>query len=554
VAQLSTAQRALDAGDLAAARQAAEAVLSADPGNAVARQVLDRIAATSQRPAPASDTSSRPPSDQLVDGAAWSTFEQRVRARRADRCAVHVREAHERGDADAARAALAELTELAPEDERITPLTALLNSPAPDAEATITWSEEQVAAAARAIDRSDWSDTWLDEPRLTLELDPPAMGPSATASTVFSRTSSVLTMPQSRARRSRRFATVAVASCAVAAAGAAFWITPDVLRLRSATDLLRMGAASESAAEESSQESPPDASASGDAASRSAGQTAPAPVDRAQQALASAPPAPAPALDDRADFARRDAMPATSTGLEQPAARTRQLTEAQRPLATAGTGSIAPPRSATGNLVAVDRNNDRGTRSAVPPATKPTSTDAPSSPLASPAASSQTTQQASLPAVSGAKPLPGVSSALPGVQSYVPPPAPPAGAAASASAERAAIDARPPRDDGALVRAAVEGYRRAYNSLDAGAAARVWPTVDAAALARAFRQLRSQSLTFDRCAVDIGGELARVECDGQSQWVPGVGDRSPKTARRTWHFDLSRADTAWTIVHVNVSQ
>jgi hypothetical protein len=146
--------------------------------------------------------------------------------------------------------------------------------------------------------------------------------------------------------------------------------------------------------------------------------------------------------------------------------------------------------------------------------------------------------------------LPGVSSAPPAVQSHVPPPASPAAAARPA----ARTDAPPPRDDAALVRAAIDGYRRAYNSLDAGAAARVWPTVDAAALGRAFRQLRSQSLTFDRCAVDIGGELARVECDGQSEWVAGVGDSSPRTARRTWHFDLSRADRTWTIVRVNVSQ
>jgi hypothetical protein len=59
---------------------------------------------------------------------------------------------------------------------------------------------------------------------------------------------------------------------------------------------------------------------------------------------------------------------------------------------------------------------------------------------------------------------------------------------------------------------------------------------------------------FDRCAMDVGGELARVECEGRSEWVPAVGDSSLRTARRTWHFDLSRADRGWTIVRVNVTQ
>jgi hypothetical protein len=269
------------------------------------------------------------------------------------------------------------------------------------------------------------------------------------------------------------------------------------------------------------------------------------------------PPAAMEATDESADFARNDALPAAAAVPQPTVDRTPSRPETAPPAATAGTtpagtGSAAAARAATDSLVAAERRDTRVTESPPSPAASPAAASPPPSQSArlTSLPSTAQTPQPSPPVVSGAGSLPGVPSPISPVQPYVPPPAPPPAVAATARN----ADAPPPRDDAALVRAAIEGYRRAYNSLDADAAARVWPTVDAAALGRAFKQLRSQSLTFDRCAVNIGGELARVECDGRSEWVPGVGDRSPRTASRTWHFDLSRADRAWTIVRVNVSQ
>jgi hypothetical protein len=567
VSQLATAQRALDAGDLQAARQAAEAALSFDPGNAAARQVLERIAAAGKPSvAPAPETPTPSPHDTVVDRAAWSTFEQRVRARRADRCAARVREAHERGDLDSARAALAELCELAPDDERIAPLSALL-SPPPDEVAFPFPTEDQSGEPpAVALGGIDWSDIWLDEPRLTIELD---ARDEPTASGHLSRPASVFTTAPQRARRSRPLAALALVTCAIAAGAAAIWIAPDRFPLRSAADLLRSGsAANEGAADESLAEpegslAESESMPSGAAASSAAASDASS-LDSSRSASLSTPPQSAPSVtpsqsalastaerteaDERRSDVRPEEKPAAVDDVAQAAARAPERTNGQ-PLATAGTASTAESDTAApASLVASARRDDSASQAPV------------TSPVASPTASRPASQAAAMPSgpapapqpvpgVSGARSLPGVTSTLPAAPPYVTPPASPT---ATASARRA--DTPPPRDDGALVRAAIEGYRRAYNTLDAGAAAKVWPTVDAAALARAFRQLRSQSLTFDRCAVDIGGELARVECDGESEWVPGVGDSSPRTARRTWHFDLSRADAAWTIVRVNVSQ
>jgi hypothetical protein len=562
VAQLSTAQRALDAGDLQAARAAAEAALAVDPGNAAARQVLDRVAESARpHPTPASDApdaTGGSPHD-MVDGAAWSSFEQRVRARRADRCAARAREAHARGDADAAHAALAELTELAPDDERIPSLAALLTpavpqSPpavAPQSIALVATDEQRVSPAALTSEPVDWSDTWLDGPRLALDLDWANDAPAAASPSILSSGSLAATHSRGLARRSHPLATAALVCCAIAAVGAAFLMTPGLTRLGSAMNAWRTDSPPESAAvDEPATGNPAAEGSAGDASPTSDGAAAVTPpaspsVEHAEQVSgSSAPSSAAPATDAGAEELTRAASVPAASSAPAPAAPTEQQDE-DRPRATAGTRPDGPAGRTADSSVAAEQRDYRPPD--VPAPTPVASSAATNVPTQQPAP----VQQASLPSVSGARSLPGVSSTLPAVQPYIPPPRPPA-AGGDASARRA--DAPPPRDDAALVRATIDGYRRAYNSLDAGAAARVWPTVDAAALGRAFRQLRSQSVTFDRCTIDIGGELARVECAGRSEWVAGVGDRSPRSAERTWHFDLSRADRGWTIVRVNVSQ
>jgi hypothetical protein len=109
-------------------------------------------------------------------------------------------------------------------------------------------------------------------------------------------------------------------------------------------------------------------------------------------------------------------------------------------------------------------------------------------------------------------------------------------------------EAAPPivnEEDG--IRTTLTRWRTAYSELDAGAAQAVWPSVDVRALRTAFRGIKSQELHFDRCQLTVTGARAQAACSGRAVYVPGVGDRSPRTSSREWKFDLQKADDRWTI-------
>jgi hypothetical protein len=114
------------------------------------------------------------------------------------------------------------------------------------------------------------------------------------------------------------------------------------------------------------------------------------------------------------------------------------------------------------------------------------------------------------------------------------------------------VDAPPPRpaivgDDPALIRDALQRYRRAYNALDARLAHAVYPGVDETALTHAFDGLRSQSLEFEACSVDAIGASARAICRGQARYVTKIGSREPRAEPRVWTFRLRKDDGDWTI-------
>jgi hypothetical protein len=90
-------------------------------------------------------------------------------------------------------------------------------------------------------------------------------------------------------------------------------------------------------------------------------------------------------------------------------------------------------------------------------------------------------------------------------------------------------------------------YARAYDSLDASAARAVWPSVNEKALARAFQDLSSQSVSFDNCDIDIRGAVANASCSGEASYVVKVGSREPRTEPRLWRFELRRDGEAWKI-------
>ncbi len=107
------------------------------------------------------------------------------------------------------------------------------------------------------------------------------------------------------------------------------------------------------------------------------------------------------------------------------------------------------------------------------------------------------------------------------------------------------------RRDEDRIRTTLADLRAAYSQLDADAARRVWPSVDAAALARAFDGLQSQELRFDRCDVTVRGARARAACTGEAIYVPRIGD--PAASTRVWTFELARRRERWTITSARAS-
>lgn len=122
------------------------------------------------------------------------------------------------------------------------------------------------------------------------------------------------------------------------------------------------------------------------------------------------------------------------------------------------------------------------------------------------------------------------------------PVAPPAPDAAPASL------GDPAAEDEAAIGQVLAEYVEAYNRLDAGAASRVWPTVDRRALARAFANLESQGIAFEACELNVDGPDATAACHGRAHYVPKVGDREPISQSRRWTFRLQRGAAGWQIV------
>lgn len=96
--------------------------------------------------------------------------------------------------------------------------------------------------------------------------------------------------------------------------------------------------------------------------------------------------------------------------------------------------------------------------------------------------------------------------------------------------------------------AALHEYERGYERLDADAVRAVWPSVDARALARAFHDLKSQTLVFDRCDIDVARVQAVAACRGRATYQTRVGEQAARTESREWTFKLRKSDEAWQIV------
>jgi hypothetical protein len=89
--------------------------------------------------------------------------------------------------------------------------------------------------------------------------------------------------------------------------------------------------------------------------------------------------------------------------------------------------------------------------------------------------------------------------------------------------------------------------QEAFEQRDASLAKKVWPTVNERALARAFDGLRSQSITFDQCWMNIFNVSADVECRGVMTYVPRVGSQDQRTESRQWIFRIQKDEDQWFI-------
>jgi len=101
-------------------------------------------------------------------------------------------------------------------------------------------------------------------------------------------------------------------------------------------------------------------------------------------------------------------------------------------------------------------------------------------------------------------------------------------------------------DEQPAILAAINRYQAAYENLDATAAKKVWPTVNERALAKAFGELESQTLTFEPCQIDVTGTRARASCPGYARYVGRVGKTS-HGQRRDWTFVLQKSNESWHI-------
>ena len=103
------------------------------------------------------------------------------------------------------------------------------------------------------------------------------------------------------------------------------------------------------------------------------------------------------------------------------------------------------------------------------------------------------------------------------------------------------------------VRRTLHSYEEASEELDVAAMAKVWPTVDRAALTRAFATLKSQGLDFRSCSIAVDDSHAVANCRGTVHFVRKVGNSIPLTSEQQWVFQMHRVGADWKIDQVSAS-
>jgi hypothetical protein len=585
VASLARGQRAMGAGDFAAARQAVADALAIDPENVQARDLLHRLDLATDashagppprvQPAPSSGAAggrgatTRP--HGVVDAASWTAFEQRVRERRIVRLLSEAHAAADAGRIDDLRRAVDELEAVAPHDDRVVALRASFRMAAAPAGAPLAQPDDALAvplrsgAAAAPAATSRAADPVAETPlRPTVT---PVVGASL-----------------SRPGRRRRVPTLALAACLLLAAGLGAWAAYSRLEAGRFPARTVAGPMPGSTAE------PVSAAADADPGHAAEDAGAPGqdrvgaigwlPADGQPEAPHASDPTTGNAIGQTASLdaggatiesaprnvvsaSPADARPAgeTSTrlhvGREPPPALAVSRAEAG---GAASVGQDAAPSAQPDRANRVERQGADRASIAEPPTLPSVAQGAGPEIDRSP---SQAGTAAMARAIPPAVPLRAPSGAERDAPSRPtdttrtgPETAGTTGTAAGAPSANAGGAGAGATEGGmaGAARSAVDEYRRAFNALDANAAVHVWPTVDRRALDRAFRQLATQSITFDQCDVTTNGVSGKAVCSGRATWAQAVGDKNPRAESRTWRFTLAQRGNRWIITDAAVAR
>jgi hypothetical protein len=596
VASLARCQRALAAGDLDTARRAVEDALAIDGENVQARDLLRQIEQAPHGSASTARAASRPRTSArerlrtadrsespaggervphgVVPMGSWVAFEQRVRQRRVERLVTEAHDAVRDGRHEHAERAVEELGRLAPADERVTRLQQAVQE-GPDSLARIGETAPAVRTHPRAHASGAAARRQSPAPASVAPVldDKPPVFAGGPDDHLASYAPARVAGSHPRRRTAAGTAALAAAVLLAAALGGttAYWH-------------LAPGDPAPDAERQAAVMTTPEAPASDVGAGTAPGVPPAVPEDtatREELPTAAEPPAPGASPAPTAEVPPAEPAPAPPPAPASPPATA--AAAAARPQATAPAAPAATRGSAD-----TQARPARTAAAATPPATSPVrpaqepsapATQRPQTAEARPAEPLATARDTG-PAASS----PAAATAPPALARVTPPPAPPPAAtppaservaevprgtagtdtpapaaAAGAAGAPAGVDAsvvRTPPAAGLDVaaRTVVDEYRQAFNSLDAMAAQRVWPTVDRRALDRAFRQLSTQSISFDRCEVTTTGAAGQAVCNGRATWAPAVGDRTPRDEPRTWRFTLAQRGSRWVITNAAVER
>lgn len=101
--------------------------------------------------------------------------------------------------------------------------------------------------------------------------------------------------------------------------------------------------------------------------------------------------------------------------------------------------------------------------------------------------------------------------------------------------------------DDAAIRATLRAYEQAYSNLDVAAVVRVFPTVDANGLKRAFAGRSDQRVEIQNEQIAIDGTNATIRCQSRQSWVQG-GRRESQPV--SLEIRMQKGASGWTIARI----